>query len=209
MRIVCISDTHNINEGFTVPDGDLLIHAGDATSDGEPWEIERFAEWFRSLPHRHKVFVAGNHDWMFQRENEKARAMMHGFCYLEDESVAIEGLKLHGSPWTPQYKTYVWAYILDRGRPLAEKWSLIPDDVDILVTHCPPSGILDRSGSDISAGCEDLLERVLEVRPRLHVFGHMHPSHGVIERDGTTFVNASIAGDSGYTPEYEAVVIDI
>lgn len=209
MRIVCISDTHNINDDLVVPDGDLLIHAGDATADGEQWEIEMFAEWFRGLPHRHKVFVAGNHDWMFQRENAKARAMMHGFCYLEDESVTIDGLRIHGSPWTPQYKTYIWAYILDRGLPLAEKWKMIPDDVDILVTHCPPCGILDKSGSGQGAGCEDLLARVLELRPRLHIFGHMHPSNGVVEREGVTFVNASISGDSGYLPEHSPIVLDI
>ena len=209
MKVVCISDTHNINESLRVPDGDLLIHAGDATAEGEAWEVARFAEWFRSLPHRHKIFVAGNHDWLFERDNAAARAMFEGVHYLEDDSVMVEGLKIYGSPWTPQYKHYVWAYILDRGPQMARKWEMIPEDVDILVTHCPPEGILDASGSGESAGCAELLSRVLEVKPKLHVFGHMHPSHGVLERDGITFVNASISGDNGYTPDFEPLVFDI
>lgn len=208
MRIVCISDTHNINEALEVPDGDLLIHAGDATAEGERWEMEKFAEWFKALPHRHKIFVAGNHDWMFERENAEARSLFDGVHYLEDDGVTIEGLKIHGSPWTPQYKHYVWAYILDRGLPLAEKWAMIPEDADILVTHCPPYGIMDASGSGEHAGCEDLRRRVVGLKPRLHVFGHMHPSHGVLEQDGTIFVNASISGDEGYKPDYLPVVID-
>lgn len=208
MRIVCISDTHNLNEALDVPEGDLLIHAGDATAEGERWEVEKFADWFRSLPHRHKVFVAGNHDWMFETDNRAARELVRDFRYLEDDSCVIEGLKIHGSPWTPQYKHYVWAYILDRGRPLAEKWAMIPEDVDILVTHCPPRGILDRSGSDVSAGCDELLKRVFEVRPRLHVFGHMHPSSGMLERDGIKFVNASISGDEGYVQAHTPFVTD-
>jgi Icc-related predicted phosphoesterase len=209
MRIVCISDTHNINGALRVPDGDMLIHAGDATAEGERWEIESFAAWFKGLPHRHKVLVAGNHDWMFETDNAAARALFKGVHYLEDDSVTVEGLKIHGSPWTPQYKHYVWAYILDRGAPLAAKWEMIPGDVDILVTHCPPAGILDESGSGIGAGCEELLKRVMELKPRLHVFGHMHPSHGIVESGGTVFVNASIAGDNGYTPDFEPLVIDL
>lgn len=209
MRIVCISDTHNINEALEVPEGDLLIHAGDATAEGERWEVEKFAEWFNALPHRHKIFVAGNHDWMFQLENRDARALLRDVHYLEDDCVTVEGLKIHGSPWTPQYKHYVWAYILGRGAPLAEKWAMIPDDVDVLVTHCPPEGILDASGSGERAGCAELLRKVLEIRPRLHVFGHMHPSHGVLDRDGVIFANASISGDNGYTPDFEPLVFDL
>ena len=120
MRIVCISDTHNCNEQISVPDGDLLIHSGDATINGTRDEIKRFAEWITSLPHRNKIFVAGNHDWLFERDNEAARSMLgNSVIYLQDSLAAVEGMKVYGSPWQPRF--YDWAFNLSRGPALSEK----------------------------------------------------------------------------------------
>ncbi|MGH9948517.1 MAG: metallophosphatase domain-containing protein [Pyrinomonadaceae bacterium] len=214
MRIVCISDTHNCNSQIVVPDGDILIHSGDATITGTVEEIKRFNAWFESLPHKHKIFVAGNHDWLFERNNDLARLLLNTkIIYLEDSSVEIDGLKIYGSPWQPRF--YDWAFNLMRGAELAAKWKLIPNDIDILITHGPPNGILDEVprqwGIDYK-GCEELRKRVEEVaafgRLKLHVFGHIHCGYGMQEKFGVKFVNASNC-DEAYNPVQKPNVIDI
>lgn len=214
MRIVCISDTHNCNEQVTVPDGDLLIHSGDATITGTVEEIKLFSKWFAALPHKHKIFVAGNHDWLFERNDELARSLLDkNTAYLRDSSVEIEGIKIYGSPWQPRF--FDWAFNLMRGPELAEKWRLIPDDVDILVTHGPPHGILDevqRQWGIENTGCEELRKRVDDIsangKLKLHVFGHIHCGHGRYEHNGVTFINASIC-DEEYNPTQPPFIFDI
>ncbi len=214
MRIVCISDTHNANEQIEVPDGDVLIHAGDATITGTTEEIRRFNRWFAAQPHKNKIFVAGNHDWLFAREESAARRLLaDDIIYLQDDIVEIEGRKIYGSPWQPRF--YDWAFNLMRGPELAEKWAMIPDDVDILVTHGPPNGILDevplKFGIE-NAGCEELRTRVDEIgklgRLKLHVFGHIHCGYGELQHAGVRFVNASTC-DEDYRPVQPPIVIDL
>jgi len=114
----------------------------------------------------------------------------------------------YGSPWTVRY--YEWAFMLERGPSLAQKWEMIPDETDILITHSPPIGILDRNGRGENAGCGDLLERVRNISPRLHVFGHMHPSNGIETIGETIFVNAAIAGDGReYHKASDPIVVDV
>ncbi len=210
MRIVCISDTHNCNEQIKVPDGDVLIHAGDATVTGRSDEIVLFNKWFASLPHRFKIFVAGNHDWLFETNNNYARELLSDeIIYLQDSSTQIEDLKIYGSPWQPKF--FDWAFNLNRGAELAEKWKLIPDDTDILITHGPPNGILDevpRKYFIENTGCEELIKKVAEVKPKLHVFGHIHCGYGQTEKFGVKFVNASNC-DESYEPTQPPIVIDL
>jgi len=213
-RIVCLSDTHNCNSQIDVPDGDILIHAGDATITGTVEEVKRFNAWFAKLPHRHKIFVAGNHDWLFERNNELARTLLDTkIIYLQDSETKIADLKIYGSPWQPRF--YDWAFNLNRGYELAAKWKLIPDDVEILITHGPPNGILDlvpRHGWDENTGCEELLKRVQEIagfgKLKLHVFGHIHCGYGTEENFGVKFVNASNC-DEQYNPSQPPIVIDM
>ena len=213
-KIVCLSDTHNCNGAIAVPDGDLLIHAGDATINGTPREVEDFLAWFSALPHRHKIFVAGNHDRLYETDNRRARLLTAGagIRYLQDSAIAIEGLKIYGSPWQPRF--FEWAFNLNRGAELAEKWRMIPDDVDILITHGPPHGILDevpRPGAVENTGCEELIEKVEKLAKnnlKLHVFGHIHCGYGVTERFGVKFVNASTC-DESYAPTQPPLVIEI
>ena len=205
-RIVCLSDTHNCNDEIDVPDGDLLIHAGDATIRGTVEEIANFNRWFARLTHRHKIFVAGNHDWLFELDNERARSLLDpSITYLQDSSIVIDGVSIYGAPWQPRF--FDWAFNLDRGEQMAEKWSLIPDGVDILITHGPPSGILDQTPAGDHAGCEELRKRISQVRPRLHVFGHIHLGYGTAAFDGTQFVNACNC-DESYHPSNGPIVID-
>ena len=195
MHIVCVSDTHSYHRRIAVPDGDILLHAGDITRAGSLADVRDFDLWLGSLPHRHKVVICGNHDFCFQEEPQKARACITNAIYLEDEAATVEGLKVYGSPWQPWYGG--WAFNLRRGPALAAVWAKIPDDTDLLITHGPPEGVLDRTKRGEFVGCRDLYERVMQVRPKLHVFGHIHEAHGRRDLDGTAFVNASSFGSEG------------
>lgn len=205
MRLVCLSDTHGRHD-VHVPDGDVLVHAGDLTGSGSLAEIAKAHAWLADLPHAHKVVIAGNHDHGFQRTPGEARALMTGVTYLEDEGVAIEGVRFYGSPWQPWF--FDWAFNLQRGPDLAAVWARIPDDTDVLVTHGPPRGILDRIHSGLEVGCDDLRAAVARVRPTVHVFGHIHEAYGELERDGTRFVNASTC-TLRYEPTQPPIVVDM
>jgi predicted phosphodiesterase len=206
MRIVCLSDTHDLHRELAVPDGDLLLHAGDATMKGTPWQIEAFDRWLGTLPHPHKIVIAGNHDWAFQRTPAAARGLIRNARYLEDEETTVAGLRIWGSPWQPWF--FDWAFNLERGPAIAAKWVLIPDGIDVLVTHGPPLGILDRTSRGEDVGCADLLAAVQRVKPKLHVFGHIHEGYGTVDRDGTRFVNASNCTER-YRPVQPPIVVDL
>jgi predicted phosphodiesterase len=207
MRIVCVSDTHNLHDRIALPDGDLLLHAGDATMHGTEAEIAEFDAWLGTVPHRHKVVIAGNHDFLFQTEPAKARRLITNAVYLEDSGVTLEGLSIWGSPWQPWY--FDWAFNLRRGAPLRAVWDKIPAGTDVLLTHGPPRGVLDRvARSGEAVGCEELLEAVERLRPKVNVFGHIHEGYGREERDGTLFVNASTC-DPRYRPVNPPAVIDV
>ena len=213
-RLVCLSDTHNCNEQISVPDGDILIHSGDATITGTRHEIKLFSDWFAALPHRHKIFVAGNHDWLFEQDRDEAQRILDlGIVYLQDSSAEVEGLKLYGSPWQPRF--YDWAFNLNRGAEIAEKWRSIPDAIDVLITHGPPNGILDEVATKWgieNAGCEELRRRVEEITAfgylKLHIFGHIHGGYGLHEAYGMRFVNASSC-DEQYHPTQQPIIVDI
>lgn len=194
LRIVCISDTHCLHRSLKLPDGDLLLHSGDMTERCGWDALKGFGEWIRELPHRHKVVIAGNHDFCCQEDQARARELLQGATYLQDESVEIEGLRLYGSPWQPWY--FDWAFNLPRGEELRQKWASVPDDTQVLLTHGPPAGILDLTGRLESAGCEDLLARVDSIRPLLHAFGHIHEGYGRKHIGGTWYVNASVCDGS-------------
>jgi Icc-related predicted phosphoesterase len=200
-RIVCVSDTHARHRLTAVPGGDVLVHAGDLTRRGKLEDVEEFDRWLGTLPHPVKVVICGNHDFCFQDRPAEARALVRNATYLEDSGCEAGGLTFWGSPWQPWFGG--WAFNLPRGEELARVWAKIPDRVDVLLTHGPPEGILDRTNHGENAGCADLLRRVYEVRPRLHVFGHIHEAAGRLDADGTVFVNASSPAGQG------AVVVDL
>lgn len=207
MKVVCVSDTHNIyaNKRWTVPDGDVLIHAGDLTMMGSEYELQKAFEWIESLPHKHKVVIAGNHDWLFEKDPDAARKLVPpGVHYLQDSGAAIGGLIFWGSPVQPAFGN--WAF--NRGREITEHWKQIPDIVDVLITHGPPAGVLDSTFFGHSVGCHYLQERIQQVQPRLHVFGHIHESYGQLRRGKTLHVNASLA-DGMYDPCNDPIEVDL
>jgi len=219
INVVCISDTHRYHASIDLPPGDILIHAGDSTSTGTKEQIESVGEWLRSLTqYKYKCIIAGNHDWGFER-NAKAKEWLYGteqlakdsgLIYLQDESVVLSigdrSIKIYGSPWQPEFCN--WAFNLPRGSQLKDKWDLIPKDIDILITHGPPFNILDRTIRGSGVGCEELLYAVSNIRPSLHVFGHIHESYGRIKLEQTTFVNASSCNLS-YRPVNQPIVVQI
>lgn len=172
MRIVCISDTHGKHRSMKIPDGDVLIHAGDLTPRGHEKDIKDVNEWLGTLPHKHKIMIAGNHDFQFEINPVNARSWITNAHYLCDESLTLDGVKFYGSPWQPRF--FDWAFNKDRGAPLKAIWDKIPLDTDVLITHGPPHGILDLTFDKIKAGCEELLLAVQRIKPKVHVFGHIH-----------------------------------
>lgn len=202
-----LSDTHNCHEQMIIPEGDILIHAGDATNYGTISEIAAFNRWFKNLPHKHKIFVAGNHDRLFEEQPEIAQSLLaSNIIYLQDSAIKIENLKIYGSPWQPRF--FDWAFNLPRGAALAEKWQLIPSDTNVLITHGPAYGILNQNPSGNHCGCEELVKFVEKIKPQLHVFGHIHYSYGVTEKFGVRFANASNC-DENYNPINAPLVIDL
>ncbi len=206
MRIVAISDTHNLHDAVDVPPGDVLIHAGDLTNQGSLDDVRAFDELLAGLPHQHKIVVAGNHDFCFERRPQVARAALRHALYLQDEAVTIDGIRFYGSPWQPWF--YDWAFNLQRGPEIRAKWDLIPADTDVLITHGPPLGHGDRNVHGEPVGCADLHQRVQQVGPRYHVFGHIHEGYGTTSNGTTTFVNASVC-DFRYHPVNPPQVFDL
>lgn len=211
MKIVTISDTHNKHLQLgKLPEGDMLIHAGDFTSQGSEQEVESFINWFSNQDYKYKVFIAGNHDWFFQKDynKDKLEKMLdmydtdNSMYYLQDSMIEIEGVKLWGSPWTPRF--YNWAFNASTDE-LSKKWSLISPDADVVITHGPMYGIGDKAKRITSCGGESfvgyehtgckVLLNVIEknIRPRFHVCGHIHEGYGRYELEGgITSINTSI-----------------
>lgn len=207
MRIVCISDTHGQHAKLSIPAGDMLLHAGDFSNSGAVDEVRTFLAWFAAQPHRHKVFIAGNHDFFPEQSPKRFQKMIPENCvYLENEAKVIEGVTFWGSPITPIF--YHWAFMRRRGEAIRPVWATIPADTDVLITHGPPHGILDRNFQGEPTGCEELRPRVLDISPKLHVFGHIHEGFGHRHLQGIDFLNVSSL-DHHYKPTREPVVWEI
>lgn len=185
LSILHISDTHNRHRAMgTLPAADVLVHSGDITMNGTEQEVLDFLEWFCALPHRHKLFIAGNHDsYLYGATIEGLPAGCHYLCY---SSVAIEGICFHGMPMFSE----------DRANGCYEtQIAGIPLKTDVLISHQPPLGFLDCSNR-ISYGSLSLLERVDSINPRLHLFGHIHAAYGEMLHKDTLFVNSSVMNDA-------------
>ena len=209
LKITFISDTHTKHNQITkdLPGGDILIHAGDMSSMGYKHEIENFCKWFDGLDNYDtKVFIAGNHDWGFQNHPEQTMQIINSykwFNYLQDELFMVgenydDMIKIYGSPWQPEFNN--WAFNLPRmGDQLKAKWDLIPMNTDILITHGPAWGYVDKVvGQTKNLGCELLADRIKVVKPKIHVCGHVHSGHGYVFDGDTHYINASVLDESYY-----------
>ena len=205
MRLVCLADTHNKHHEIPIPEGDILIHAGDCTDGGTRNETKNFLKWFQEQPHKHKILVPGNHDFYFEKTHN-LMIVPSEIHLLIDTGVEIEGIKFWGSPVNPGLNN--WAFNRERGKQIRKHWDLIPQDTQILITHTPPHGILDEIDSGINLGCEELAHILPSVQPDYHLFGHVHPAYGSLERAETSYFNLSILNER-LKPANSARVIDI
>lgn len=219
MRLVIISDTHEKHRYLRVPEGDVLVHAGDMTNIGAKDAFVDFNNWLGDLPHEYKVVIAGNHDRLLEGNDDLARGLLSNAIYLRDSAVRIGNVHFWGSPWSPEFFPETWKFNLKR-RSAHKTWALIPENTDVLVVHGPPYGrgpsepwdrcpdMHDRHKS-VHVGCHALRLR-MEALPalRLLVCGHIHEGYGAYETDHGRVVNASsCTGD--YKPVNPPIVIEL
>lgn len=213
MKIWHISDTHTYHDLLQIPDGiDMVIHSGDCSNPRDPYtnepEVREFIHWFKSLPIKHKIYVAGNHDTSIEKRLVTKKDFEdYNIHYLEDDLITIEGVSIYGNPYTPQFGQ--WAFMKDRVK-LDRYWTkAIPAHVDILVTHGPPKGILDKSydrdGYMECCGDRSLLNKIKEIQPQYCLFGHIHNCNDIVNAGiqkmstfDTYFSNGSVVTDGKF-----------
>ena len=220
MVITFISDTHTKHRYCEddLPGGDLLIHAGDIMNSGyDENDIWEFLEWFnKQEQYKSHVFIAGNHDRYFENKPNETKNILREYpkvTYLQDKSLLYvnedtnDACSIYGSPHQPTFHN--WAFNLPRnGEELQNKWNNIPKDIDILITHGPAWGHLDIVPYGyLSVGCELLRECVDVIKPKIHVFGHVHSGYGYKFHNGTHFFNASVL-DERYSYSNKPITID-
>lgn len=190
MKFIVIADTHGYHQELELPQGDVLLHAGDITDRGTKGEIIDFLDWFASQDYEHKIFIGGNHDlFLDDYPVELLKLLPVNVIYLKDSGCKIKDLQLWGSPVSPDLVG--WAFGKERWE-MADHWKYLPSKIDILITHTPPFGILDTpTSSSRNLGCEALFDMVQFIEPSYHLFGHIHASYGKVIESGTTFINAS------------------
>ena len=221
IRIICISDTHTYHNKIELPEGDVLIHAGDFSFTGTPGELDSFNTWLIKQDFKHKLIIYGNHELSLDPNKtpyfQNYRDMITEGKVLFNTLVEIDGIRFWGSPYTPEFCNWAFSYSPEEAEDM---WSEIPQ-CDVLITHGPPAGILDKSHpGGISLGCEELREKVLEIKPRLHAFGHIHGGYGNLvydygrcnctngRNDTITFLNASVV-DEAYKVRNKPHVFDL
>ncbi|NBU98255.1 MAG: metallophosphoesterase, partial [Spirochaetia bacterium] len=187
--------THNQHKNINVPDGDFIIHCGDVSSGGYKSEIKSFVDWFSNLPHRNKIMIPGNHDFLFEEYYDVAKNMVdsRGIVCLIDSGIEIEGIKFWGSPITPYFNN--WAFNRFRGSSIEQHWNKIPEGIDVLLTHGPPAHLqnylsMTLEGEDV--GCEDLYTAIQRIKPKINAFGHIHEGYGTSNENGVIYINCSI-----------------
>lgn len=217
MRLVIISDTHGFHRHLGELGGDVLIHCGDLTGIGEMSIVEDFAEWAEEQDFEHRIFVPGNHDFCFDgtRPNRfvpGAAALLRekGITFLFDQEIEIGGVRFYGSPWVPWLQG--WAFY--NGGPREDKFVDAPTDIDVLITHGPAYGILDRVTNGEHVGDPTITKFIKRCGNLvLHAHGHIHEDRGVIDPNSInplpyTAVNAAIC-DRQYIPNGRPVYIDL
>jgi len=223
-KIVCISDTHNFHNDVDVPDGDILVHAGDFTLTGTLNEVLDFNEWLGKLDHNFKIIVAGNHDRCLGQDGILGLKMFTNGIYLERSGTEIMGIKFWGAPMTPAFNGMRGGltFYTNNDKEAKGVWRGMPKKLDVLITHGPPLGVLDEverygCGQTFQVGeqtvehCGDgmLASKVIANKPKYHIFGHIHEAYGKFEADyGTKFINCSVVNAS-YNVVNKPIVIDL
>lgn len=212
-KIVMISDTHTYHHDLDLPDGDILFHCGDFSLLGNPLEVMEFNDWLGTQKQfAHRVVIAGNHDHCVGEDPMFGYKQLTNAIYLQNSGIDLEGFYIWGSPMTPSFNGMRdgLTFFTNGDREAKNIWRGMPKKTDILMTHGPPFGILDEverfeRGETYRAdelpiehtGDKMLLSKVIQIKPKLHMFGHIHEGYGIFETDdtqpygGCTFINAS------------------
>ncbi|KAK5970281.1 Metallophosphoesterase domain-containing protein 1 [Trichostrongylus colubriformis] len=236
VRFVCIGCTHGVQiDPANLPPGDVLLVAGDFTSCGLPNEVHSFNKKLGHLKHAYKVVIAGNHECTFddsflRASNRELQAkemalkqalqaslastktansknLLTNCIYLEDSVIELFGITIYGTPWQPRVDN--WAFNLTRGQPLLDKWNNIPAGVDVLLTHTPPLGHGDMMTDGQRMGCVELLNSVSKrIKPKYHVFSHIHEGYGCTSDGYTKFINCCIC-DENLQATNNPIIFDI
>jgi len=207
-KICFISDLHGSYTDLVIPESDIIVCAGDMTNLGYKQELLGFFDWFSNLPQAHKIFVAGNHDFIFEKYPVEIKELIpSNIIYLEDSGVEIMGLNFYGTPVQVFFNN--WAFNRTE-KQLEEYWKKIPENTDILITHSPPFGIMDLSkrGNNKCGSKSLLYEVIYRIKPKIHVFGHIHEGYGVVNKDDIIFINASNM-DMDYNLTNPPIIIEI
>lgn len=220
LSIAHISDTHGYHKKLKIPKADVLIHSGDIGGRTSMNELKDFLEWFSKQPTDIKIFIGGNHDiildesfcknstdlvyLLHKNKYDKTKELIEsykdkGVIYLQDDSFKYKNRLFYGSPYSPSYFREYWVFNADRGKEIKNIWNNIPDDVDILITHTPPYGILDKNFNKITKkteylGCKDLKNTIFNrlTKLKLSAFGHIHGNYGSTKIGKTIFSNGSV-----------------
>lgn len=220
MKIVAFSDTHNQHEILTKWDwlepADVLLFGGDMSLRGTEGEVKAFFEWFWRLDqYKHKIFVAGNHDFLFEKNSKliENTVLPENVYYLNDSGVEIDGVKFWGSPVQPWFHN--WAFNRNRGLEIKKHWDLIPLDTNVLITHGPPYKKLDEVlfespyNPEKNVGCVDLANHIAKMTNlKANIFGHIHEAYGAVEENGVKYFNASFL-DRKYHPTNKPHIFEI
>ena len=201
IKVCTIGDMHH-NLDFEIDPCDLLLIAGDlcpayhnaylSIDLQASWLQKDFTSWLCGQPVKECVAIFGNHDWIGEIARHRIPIMPDNFRYIQDESIKLFGLKIYGTAWSLPFNN--WAFSLPEKR-LKIYWDNIPDTTDILLCHCPPYEIMDKTGSGSHIGSKTLLTRVMEIKPKIVVFGHNHNGYGIVEKNGIKFINCSLLNE--------------
>lgn len=208
-RFVFLSDTHNQHKDLILPEGDILVHSGDACLHGTVKEFASFVEWFRNVEgFKHKIFVPGNHDMFVEEAYHMSMSMLDDDVHmLINRSIILDDISIYGAPWSPNLRG--WAFC--PGDAIVHEWKKIPDKVDLLITHSPAYDLMDKPHPPAQSpkyGCKDLAEALLKRRIRYHAFGHIHGSYGMSNYNDRIMINACNC-DEEYDLINKPIVVDI
>jgi len=215
MKITFFSDTHRkhglgcLGDYSAFADTDVAVFSGDMSMRGTVDEVKDFLQWYDQMPVKHKIFIAGNHDYFWEKSDPIAQLeMLNGLnlIYLNDSGCTIDGVMFWGSPIQPWFHS--WAFNRMPGEDIKKHWDLIPAGTDVLITHGPPKNILDRVIRDgQTVGCPTLRDQIFfRIKPKVHAFGHIHEGYGTHVESDVIFVNSSHMNEH-YEPVNKAISV--
>lgn len=211
MKACVISDTHSCWERLKIPKCDIFIHAGDIGIHDEK-DMFNFINWMNNIPSKHNILVAGNHDKLIAEKEELFRHTCNSGStknhYLNNECVIINDILFYGSPITPEFNN--WWFMKNRGKEIKKEWNKIPKNTHVLITHGPRYGVMDASNATLfnSIGCEELGKKIDEIKPKYHIFGHLHGGYGKKVKKGTRYYNVSVV-DEAYQVVNKPTIINL